>query len=299
MPGHNELGQTIVAVRGVRVHGEVTTLYALQLSASKFVTHFAGKQRFPNAAWTFQCNVGLDGSTLRLVCRTPNGVGIAPGQPFFVDAGLSFTESKAKALSSSSPTSTSPFKGMLDHMWKQASEVEGATPDKAGVKRKNPETPATTPEDSAKQVRTEDGKVDPKPCNPSPPPNPEKPVGVEEADKKQPAEKQSKHDLGKQIAKLTVPFPFEVFCKEQESGPTLHLESGDLANKRLPKDTLLKMWTAGDFASVPKGGAIPTNAVLYDLQASTKVYSNDLSTPLSLSELVKKKGRFVPSLGRL
>lgn len=88
------------------------------------------------------------------------------------------------------------------------------------------------------------------------------------------------------LADLKVPFGMKVVL----DGSAVILESQDTANRRCPKDTLLKTFNAGKFSST--ADQVPPNSHIYDLsKTTTLVWSSDLSAPMPLIDLVKKKGR--------
>ena len=119
---------------------------------------------FPNSCYELETGHGLGSKFLKLVTRTPNGIGIAPGKPILFNAGRGYTGILPTNVQDASERNTR-FRGRLDQLF----ESEGIAQAQLSVQRPGPEKqipntplkrndpPQTSPESSEKNPKPTEG----------------------------------------------------------------------------------------------------------------------------------------------
>ena len=120
--------------------------------------------RFPNCCYELETGHGLGSKFLKLVTRTPNGVGIAPGKPILFNAGPGYTGILPTNVQDASERNTR-FRGRLDQLF----ESDGSAQAQLSVQHPGPEKqipntplkrndpPQTSPESSEKNPKPTEG----------------------------------------------------------------------------------------------------------------------------------------------
>ena len=245
------LASAVVRITEVPVHGEATTLFCCLTGAARYCADYVGIRKFPNCKFQFYGANGPSPGMLRLVVSTPNGRGIAPGQPLLLSFGPDYTHGwGGHGCNPEDGPEQKRFRGALDALFEKACVLEDSSNSDATSVPK-PRGPAPNQTDSApsapKPTGPETTKPDP-PSKPDPPkpdsskPDPSKPDGGK-PEVKPDAKPQGQAPKVIDVVEISEP-PCRIWLQDSEP-PTLHITSTHSANKRISKWTVLKVYKDG------------------------------------------------------